>query len=253
MEPLCIEKDGEIQCHVHPRHVWQLMVGPALLLLLILFVMNFTQIYQDTQRVSAWQFNIGVLFLDVLFSVAILVPSYLWIWLDHRSFVYIIRKDELVIRKGIIRKRNSIISYDKIRNVQRRQSLLERIFGLCTISIETASISPEFPDAMIPGMLNTRELTEIILGKMHANEKAEANIGDTMRQILSQLKDLNRRDQRAEDSKLGNAGEGDFSPSQILSQLKDLIKRDRQGEDRKLGNAGKEGFLPISDEKIVKK
>ena len=199
MEPLCIEKDGEIQCHVHPRHVWQLMVGPALLLLLILFVMNFTQIYQDTQRVSAWQFNIGVLFLDVLFSVAILVPSYLWIWLDHRSFVYIIRKDELVIRKGIIRKRNNLIPYDKIRNVQRLQSLLERIFGLCTISIETASISLDFPDSAIPGMLNTKELTETILGKMHANEKAEANIGDTMRQILSQLKDLNRRDQREED------------------------------------------------------
>ena len=199
MDSLCEEKDGEIQCHVHPRYIWLLMTGPVLALLFILLVVNFIYTSPDMQRIIAWPFAFGMLLADILLPIIILVPTYLWFWLDHRNFVYIIKKDELVIRKGIIRKRNNAIPYNKIRNVQRLQSFLERLFGLCTISIETASISQDFPDSVIPGMLNTRDLPEAILRKMHANQDADTNLGDTMRQILSQLKDLNKRDQREED------------------------------------------------------
>lgn len=197
MEPLCEEKDGEIQCHVHPRYIWLLMVGPVLVLLLILLVLNFA--YGDVQRIISWSFTSDTLLLSILSAIIILVPSYIWFWLGYMNFIYVIKKDELAIRKGIIRKRHNSIPYNKIRNVQRLQSFLERLFGLCTISIETADISLEFPDSSIPGMVNARELPEIILKKMHANRDADRDLGDTMRQILSQLKDLNKRDQRQED------------------------------------------------------
>ena len=170
-----------------------------MVLLLALFVLNFAYANQDVQRIMPGPFGLGMLLLDMLLAIVILVPSYAWFWLEHRNFVYIIKKDELVIRKGILRRRNNAIPYNKIRNVQRLQSILERLFGLCTISIETSEISQDFPDLVIPGMLNCRELPEIILNKMHTNQDVDTSLGDTMRQILSQLKDLNKRDQREED------------------------------------------------------
>ena len=199
MESLCEDVDGELQCHVHPRHIWLLMMGPVMALLFILFVLNFVYVYMGAQVLIPWPFGFDILLLDMLLPVIILVPSYAWIWLWHRNFVYIIKKDELVIRKGILLRRNNAIPYNKIRNVQRLQGILERLFGLCTISIETVGIPLEFPDSSIPGMLNCRELPEAILNKMHANQEADTSLGDTMRQILSQLKDLNKLGQRRED------------------------------------------------------
>lgn len=201
MRSLCEEVDGETRCHVHPRYIWLLMVGPVLAVLFLLLVLNIVYIFPDVQKITPWPSISTVLLLNLLIPVVILVPSYIWIWLGHETFIYVIKKDELVIRKGIIRKRHNSIPYNKIRNVQRLQSLLERLFGLCTISIETAGISLEFPDSSIPGMLNSRELPEIILKKTHVDHEAETNLGETMRQILSQLKDLNTRGQREEESK----------------------------------------------------
>lgn len=184
-----------MQCHVHPRYIRQLMAGPAALLLLILFVLNFTQIYQNAQSILPWLFSFEILLLDVLFTIAILVPSYAWIWLKYRNFVYILKKNELVIRKGIIRRRNNAVPYDKIRNVQRTQSILERVFGLCTVSIETSNISLDFPDTAIHGVLNSRELPELILGKMHASQNVETDRGNTAHNVLSQPEDLNKREE----------------------------------------------------------
>lgn len=175
------------------------MVQPVLALLLILFVLNVAYLYPDMQKVMPWLFAFDILPLNILLAIIILVPSYIWILLEYRDFVYIIKKEELVIRKGVILKRHNSIPYNKIRNVQRLQSILERLFGLCTISIESADISLDFPDSVIPGMLNSKELPEIILRKTHADQDAETDLGDTMRKILSQLKDLNKRGQDKED------------------------------------------------------
>jgi len=199
MTSLREKENNEIMYHVHPRHIWLKMVQPVLVLLLILFVLNIAFIYFDVQQMMSWPFAFAILLLNILATIIILVPSYIWIWLGHQNFVYIIGKDELVIRKGIILKRHNAIPYNKIRNVQRLQNILERMFGLCTISIETADISLEFPDSVIPGMLNSKELPEKILKKMHSNQDADTDLGNTMRQILSQLKELNERDQRKED------------------------------------------------------
>lgn len=199
MAPLCEEKDGEIQCHVSPRYIWLMMVRPVVVLLLLLLAINYVYGYPDVQQSLPWPFNTGALVSSILIAAIILVPSFVWIWLMHKNFIYIIKTDELVIRKGVLRKRHSAIPYNKIRNVQRMQSVLEMLFGLCTIRIETSGISLAFPDSIIPGMLNAKELPEMILKKTHANQQADTDLHDTMRQILTQLKDLNERSQRQED------------------------------------------------------
>ena len=174
------------------------MVGPVLVFLLLAFALNYLYAQPDTPRMLPWPFASNILTLTIALAIIILIPSIIWIWLRHQSFVYILKKDELVIRKGVIRKRSNAIPYDKIRNVQRLQSILDRAFGLCTVRIETAGTHTEFLDSTIPGMLNSKEFPELILKRMHVNAESETDIGETMRQILGQLKELNERSQREE-------------------------------------------------------
>ena len=202
MATLCEVKDDETQCHVNPRYIWQQMVGPVLVFLLIAFALNYAYSQPDTSRLLPWPFTSNILTFTLVLAIIILVPSFAWIWLRYHSFVYILKKDELVIRKGVIRKRSNAIPYDKIRNVQRLQSILDRAFGLCTVRIETAGTHTEFLDSTIPGMLNSKEFPELILKRMHVNQESETDISETMRQILAQLKELNERSQRAEN--MGN-------------------------------------------------
>jgi uncharacterized membrane protein YdbT with pleckstrin-like domain len=199
--------DSEIRYHVHPRYVWLLMVRPVLALLILLFVLDFAYIYLDGQKAMPRLFTFDILLLDVLIAILVLVPSCIWFWLGYMNFYYMVRKDELIVCKGIIQKRHNSIPYNKIRNVQRLQSPLERIFGLCTISIETAEVSLEFPDTSIPGMRNSRELPDIILNKTHAKQDEGKDLGDTMREILLQLKELNKRGQDHDDRELEHSGQ----------------------------------------------
>jgi len=176
-----------------------MMVRPVLILVLALLVLNVAYVFPEVRGIMPLPYTVDLFLLNILLTVVILLPSYIWAWLEYKNFVYIIKYEELVIRSGIFRKRHNSIPYNKIRNVQRLQNILERIFGLCTISVETAEISFSFPNSKIPGMLNSKELPDLILKKTHADQDADTNLGETMRQVLSQLKDLNRRDQREED------------------------------------------------------
>lgn len=185
---------NESVCHVHPRYIWMLMFKPILVLLLILIIINFVYTYTNAQNIITIPFVFNQWFITPLIIILILIPFYIWAWLKYITFIYIIKKDELTIRRGVIIKRHNSIPYDKIRNVQRIQSLLERIFGLCTISIETSLVTLEFPHVKIPGMLNSKELPELILKKTHVDQEAEVTLANTMREILSQLKKLNKQE-----------------------------------------------------------
>jgi putative membrane protein len=169
----------------------------VLLLLLFLFdlafILNLTSGYLYKQIITTGSLAIDVAVLNALLVVIVLVPTYVWSRLWYERFVYVIRDDELIVRKGILRRSHTALPYSKIRDIQRRQSYMERLFGLCTISIETAAVSLEYPPVEIPGILNVSELPELILKKTHEEKEAEMDLGKTMREILSEIKELNKR------------------------------------------------------------
>jgi membrane protein YdbS with pleckstrin-like domain len=83
-----------------------------------------------TAFIEPFIFVIGlVLYLSLVYLAAVIV---------HNNFTY--QTDDIGFKKnyGVIHKMQVTIPYSKIQNVNIRRSLLDRMLGLCHVSIETA-------------------------------------------------------------------------------------------------------------------
>lgn len=81
-----------------------------------------------------------VVIISLVLTVEFLL-SYIWGRLEFSSIRYGIEKDLINIEVGVLNKKYISISYNKIQNINIKQPLLYRIFGLAIVEIETASNS----------------------------------------------------------------------------------------------------------------
>ena len=59
-------------------------------------------------------------------------------WLSYKHLYYIIGPEEFNLYSGIFNKKRVHVPYQRIQSVDQRASLLQRVFGVCTVSIDTA-------------------------------------------------------------------------------------------------------------------
>ena len=102
-------------------------------------------------------------------TVHIFAPRFRWwslinwnmrAWLNHRLYV---SESDLKLKIGWLKKHERIIPIKKITNVTYRQSLIDQIFKMMTIEIETAG----------------SELSEIVL------DGYPVEVGDILKQLLA--------------------------------------------------------------------
>ena len=107
--------------------------------------------------------------LVALFLVG-LVPFILIYILEcyyYRYYFYDLREDEVVIKKGVISKAEITLPYSKIQNVFIDQDVLDRIFGLYDVHLETAGFGSGMA-AHIYGVnqANSEKLRDFIMEKV---------------------------------------------------------------------------------------
>ena len=83
--------------------------------------------------------------LFFLFLVAVWYPS-----LSFERWGYVLRADELLIRRGVLIRTITAIPVNRIQHVDTRQGPIEQWMGLARIQIHTAS--GVGADGMIPGL-----------------------------------------------------------------------------------------------------
>lgn len=66
-----------------------------------------------------------------------------------RAWGYAERADDLIVRRGVMFKRMSVVPYGRMQFVDVTAGPLERIFGLATVRLHTAAAAS---DARIPGL-----------------------------------------------------------------------------------------------------
>lgn len=64
-------------------------------------------------------------------------------WLKIRSYRIELKDAGVTLESGIFAKTHEFVLYNKIQDIQVTQSLLERLLGLSTVIVQTASGSPE--------------------------------------------------------------------------------------------------------------
>ena len=100
-----------------------------------------------------------------------LFPYLLWVELRYRNYIYYFTKGEIVVKRGILRIERIVIPYTKIQNVNVSRSLIEQLFGLATVKIETAG-SPGHTEAKIEGVSSFASFINELLMRVEQSRAA---------------------------------------------------------------------------------
>lgn len=68
----------------------------------------------------------------------------------YRSWAYAEREDDLVVRRGLMFRRTSVVPYGRMQFIDVSAGPIDRLFGLATVQLHTAAAAT---DARIPGLL----------------------------------------------------------------------------------------------------
>jgi membrane protein YdbS with pleckstrin-like domain len=84
--------------------------------------------------------------------VPLLVVSGMW-WAvlrgRYRAWAYAERGDDLLVRRGLLLRRLTVVPYGRMQLIEVTAGPVDRLFGLATVQLHTASAST---DARIPGL-----------------------------------------------------------------------------------------------------
>lgn len=126
---------------VHRSYIW---VAPIVAVIAFLFItlvngmQGWVQLYMAIQR-GDLQVNplviVGVIVLGVVVLVGLFVGLYALAW-RNMSYVFDVR--EFSYYSGIITKRRVHVPYARVQSVNHRASIIQRMFGVCTVTIDSA-------------------------------------------------------------------------------------------------------------------
>jgi len=129
-----------IRLHKHPH--WKMLVVPVLVLLVVVGLGSFLASLVGRQTWAPWAWlalGVVALALAVRFT---LVPVIRW-----RTTHFVVTTRRVLVREGLFSRRGMDISMSRINSVEFRHTLFERLLGVGTLVIESASDEPlEFHD-----------------------------------------------------------------------------------------------------------
>jgi len=85
----------------------------------------------------------------VLVAVAGVGVALVFVWRRYRAWGYLERDEDLLVRRGVLFLRLSVVPYGRMQFVEVTAGLVERLFGLTTVKLHTAAAHS---DARIPGL-----------------------------------------------------------------------------------------------------
>lgn len=135
-----LRADERVVLHKHPH--WKMLVLPVLAFLLVVALCAYLAalVAGQSWELYAWAVLLGLGGITAVWLT--LVPLLRW-----RTTHFVITTRRVLVREGILARSGIDIPIHRINSVQFRHTLLERLLGCGTLSIESASDEPlEFDD-----------------------------------------------------------------------------------------------------------
>jgi hypothetical protein len=82
-------------------------------------------------------------------ALAVVASSTYFVRRRFRAWGYLEREDDLLVRRGVLVRRLSVVPYGRMQLVEVTAGVMERAFGLSTVKLHTAAAHS---DARIPGL-----------------------------------------------------------------------------------------------------
>jgi len=101
--------------------------------------------------VPSWVFGGSTAGVPVTVAVVVLV-ALVWSVLRgrYRSWGYLERADDLVVRHGLLFRQVTVVPYGRMQFIDVSAGPIDRVFGLATVQLHTAAAAS---DARIPGLV----------------------------------------------------------------------------------------------------
>lgn len=131
---------SEPQRHrVHHSYIWlgSLRTAGVIAAALIVSVLSsmLEDLFGDGERPGLFLVGIIIVAIVVIVSGAL---AFLYQWWSYRHLWYEISDEEFSLYSGIFNKKRVHVPYQRVQSVDQHASLLQRVFGVCTMSIDTA-------------------------------------------------------------------------------------------------------------------
>lgn len=164
----------ELTFRVHNSYIW---LESLKVFFIILFVMVVSGIGSVASILEEGMGNDGFVFGllgfgFLMFVVVIAGLCFLLQWLSYRNLSYSIGASEFSLNKGIFNKQHVHIPYTRIQSVDKRATLLQRVFGVCSLNIDTAGGASN-KAVVVPYV--TKAQADWVIAQIYARKNAEAS------------------------------------------------------------------------------
>ncbi|MEG1493351.1 MAG: PH domain-containing protein [Gordonibacter sp.] len=146
--------------HVHHSYIWLGSIQAAFAIFVVVLISSVSSIAGALAKGE----SVGAPGIPVLFIVGIcIIVGFVLIvgivalfqWLSYKHLYYELGDAEFNLHSGIFNKKRVHVPYQRIQSVDQRSTLLQRIFGVCTVSIDTAGGSAN-KAVMVPYVQKTQ-------------------------------------------------------------------------------------------------
>jgi len=120
-------------------------------------------------------------YLIPIYFFGVLVLSYLVALLTYNNYKFKLTQNTIEIERGIIYKRYVSIPFQRIQNVNIYRSLLERVIGISTVTIQTAGRSVTItrrgyiggPEGVLPGLskIDAKHIRDDLINRIKKSSK----------------------------------------------------------------------------------
>jgi len=125
-----LTKDEHVVLHLHPH--WKALIRPVLVLVVALAAVIVAWIFLPNSWSPVGLYVIGALALAVLVWLA------LWPWLVWRTTHYVFTNERVILREGVFSRDGRDIPLGRVNDVSFSHSLIGRMLGYGTLTIESA-------------------------------------------------------------------------------------------------------------------
>lgn len=126
-----LTKDEQVVMHLHPH--WKALIRPVLVLVVVL-----------AGVIAAWIFlpdkGWSTITLYVIGGVGLVLVAWLsvWPWLKWRTMHYVFTNERVILREGVFSRDGRDIPLGRVNDVSFSHSLIGRMLGYGTLTIESA-------------------------------------------------------------------------------------------------------------------
>jgi len=163
--------------HLHPH--WKTLLAPAFYVVVVLAAVG-----------AAWAFWSGIAALIIgVIGLILLGWLALWPWLRWRTTHYVFTNERVLLREGVLSRQGRDIPLGRINDVSFSHSLLERMLGCGTLTIESAGERGQVVLVDLPKV----ERTQSVLYELVETDREKHSFGDEDRtELVRDLREGNK-------------------------------------------------------------